>query len=88
MIGSILVGIWLVQKTIAGTITVSEFYLLITAIMTLATDLMALSDQIASNSKSMMFINYIFNYMEEPNVIESKALKIEEKLYTIFALKM
>lgn len=79
MIGSILVGIWLVQKTIAGTITVSEFYLLITAIMTLATDLMALSDQIASNSKSMMFINYIFNYMEEPNVIESKALKIEEK---------
>lgn len=79
MIGSILVGIWLVQKTIAGTITVSEFYLLITAIMTLATDLMALSDQIASNSKSMMFINYIFNYMEEPNVNESKALKIEEK---------
>ena len=79
MIGSILVGIWLVQKTIVGTITVSEFYLLITAIMTLATDLMALSDQIASNSKSMMFINYIFNYMEEPNVIESKALKIEEK---------
>lgn len=79
MIGSILVGIWLVQKTIAGTITVSEFYLLITAIMTLATDLMALSDQIASNSKSMMFIKYIFNYMEEPNVIESKALKIEEK---------
>lgn len=79
MIGSILVGIWLIQKTIAGTITVSEFYLLITAIMTLATDLMALSDQIASNSKSMMFINYIFNYVEEPNVIESKALKIEEK---------
>lgn len=79
MIGSILVGIWFIQKTIAGTITVSEFYLLITAIMTLATDLMALSDQIASNSKSMMFINYIFNYMEEPNVIESKALKIEEK---------
>ena len=79
MISSILVGIWLIQKTIAGTITVSEFYLLITAIMTLATDLMALSDQIASNSKSMMFINYIFNYMEEPNVIESKDLKIEEK---------
>lgn len=26
MIGSILVGIWLIQKTIAGTITVSEFY--------------------------------------------------------------
>ena len=74
-----MVGIWLIQKTIAGTITVSEFYLLITAIMTLATDLMALSDQIASNSKSMMFINYIFNYMEEPNVIESKDLKIEEK---------
>lgn len=76
---AILVGIWLVQKTIEGTITVSEFYLLITAIMTLATDLLALSDQIASNSKSMMFINYIFDYMKEPNVIESKNLKIEEK---------
>lgn len=79
MIGAILVGIWLVKKTIAGTITVSEFYLLITAIITLATDLLALSDQIASNSKSMMFINYIFDYMKEPNVIESKNLKIEEK---------
>ena len=79
MMGAILVGIWLVKKTIAGTITVSEFYLLITAIITLATDLLALSDQIASNSKSMMFINYIFDYMKEPNVIESKNLKIEEK---------
>lgn len=79
MIGAILVGIWLIKKTIAGTITVSEFYLLITAIITLATDLLALSDQIASNSKSMMFINYIFDYMKEPNVIESKNLKIEEK---------
>ena len=79
MIGAILVGVGLIQKTIAGTITVSEFYLLITAIMTLATDLLALSDQIASNSKSMMFINYIFDYMKEPNVIESKILKIEEK---------
>lgn len=79
MIGAILVGIWLVQRTIAGTITVSEFYLLITAIITLATNLLALSDQIASNSKSMMFINYIFDYMKEPNVIESNNLKIEEK---------
>lgn len=79
MMGAILVGIWLVKKTIAGTITVSEFYLLITAIITLATDLLALSDQIASNSKSMMFTNYIFDYMKEPNVIESKNLKIEEK---------
>ena len=79
MMGAILVGIWLVKKTIAGTITVSEFYLLIPAIITLATDLLALSDQIASNSKSMMFINYIFDYMKEPNVIESKNLKIEEK---------
>ena len=79
MMGAILVGIWLFNKKITGTITVSEFYLLITAIITLATDLLALSDQIASNSKSMMFINYIFDYMKEPNVIESKNLKIEEK---------
>lgn len=79
MIGAILVGVWLIHKTIAGTISVSEFYLLITAIMTLATDLLALSDQIASNSKSMMFINYIFDYMEEPNLIENSDLKITEK---------
>ena len=56
MMGAILVGIWLVKKTIAGTITVSEFYLLITAIITLATDLLALSDQIASNSKSRVLM--------------------------------
>lgn len=79
MIGAILVGVWLIQKTIAGTMTVSEFYLLITAIMTIATDLLALSDQIASNSKSMMFINYIFDYMKEPNLIKSSDLKIEDK---------
>lgn len=78
MIGAILVGVWLIQKTIAGTIAVSEFYLLITAIMTLAINLMALSDQIASNSKSMMFINYIFDYMKEPNLIQSSGLKIKE----------
>lgn len=79
MLGAILVGAWLIQKTIAGTISVSEFYLLITAIMTIATDLLALSDQIASNSKSMMFINYIFDYMKEPNLIKSSELKIEDK---------
>jgi ABC-type multidrug transport system, ATPase and permease components len=80
MIGAILVGVWLIHKTIAGTISVSEFYLLITAIMTLATDLLALSDQIASNSKSMMFINYIFDYIAEPNLIENSDLKIAEKV--------
>ena len=79
MIGAILVGVWLIHKTIAGTISVSEFYLLITAIMTLATDLLALSDQIASNSKSMMFINYIFDYLEESNLIENSDLEITEK---------
>ena len=79
MIGAILVGVWLIHKTITGTISVSEFYLLITAIMTLATDLLALSDQIASNSKSMMFINYIFDYIAEPNLIENSDLKIAKK---------
>lgn len=78
MIGTILVGIWLINKTITGTITVSDCYMLIMAIITLATNLMALSDQIASNSKSMMFINYIFDYMKEPEVIESKNIKIKE----------
>lgn len=79
MMGAVLVGIWLIQKTVRGIITVSEFYLLITAIMTLVIGLMALSDQIASNSKSMMFINYIFEYMKETDVIENKELKIENK---------
>lgn len=79
MMGAVLVGIWLIQKTVRGIIPVSEFYLLITAIMTLVIGLMALSDQIASNSKSMMFINYIFEYMKETDVIENKELKIENK---------
>lgn len=79
MMGAVLVGIWLIQKTVRGIIPVSEFYLLITAIMTLVIGVMALSDQIASNSKSMMFINYIFEYMKETDVIENKELKIENK---------
>ena len=79
MMGAVLVGIWLIQKPVRGIIPVSEFYLLITAIMTLVIGLMALSDQIASNSKSMMFINYIFEYMKETDVIENKELKIENK---------
>lgn len=79
MMGAVLVGIWLIQKTVRGIIPVSEFYLLITAIMTLVIGLMALSDQIASNSKSMIFINYIFEYMKETDVIENKELKIENK---------
>lgn len=79
MMGAVLVGIWLIQKTVRGIIPVSEFYLLITAIMTLVIGLMSLSDQIASNSKSMMFINYIFEYMKETDVIENKELKIENK---------
>ena len=85
MMGAVLVGIWLIQKTVRGIIPVSEFYLLITAIMTLVIGLMALSDQIASNSKSMMFINYIFEYMKETDVIENKELKIENKsIHEIF----
>ena len=79
MLGAVLVGIWLIRKTVGGVISVSEFYLLITAIMTLGIGLMTLSDQIASNSKSMMFINYIFEYMKETDVIENKDLKIKNK---------
>ena len=78
MIGAILVGIWLVKITITGSVSVSDFYLLITAIITIVTKLIGLSDQIASNSKSMMFINYIFEFMDEKDVIEDKKLKIEK----------
>lgn len=79
MVGAIAVGAWMIKKTIEGTISVSEFYLLVTAITTLTTDLMALSEQIASNSKSMMFINYIFDYLKESDVMDSKDLKIKDK---------
>lgn len=57
----------------------SDFYLFVTAIITLNTKLIALSNQIASNSKSMMFINYIFEYMQESNTMESETIKIEQK---------
>ena len=78
MIGAILVGIWLVKIAIEGYVTVSEFYLFITAIITIVTKLIGLSNQIASNSKSMMFINYIFEFMQEKDTIESNHLKIKE----------
>ncbi|QYE99749.1 ABC transporter ATP-binding protein [Paraclostridium sordellii] len=78
MIGAILVGIWLVKDTITGSVSVSEFYLFVTAIVTIVTNLIALSNQIASNSKSMMFINYIFEFMKETDIIESKNIKIKE----------
>lgn len=77
MIGAILVGVWLVKKTITGSVSVSEFYLFVTAVVTIVTKLIALSNQIASNSKSMMFINYIFEFMQETDIIESKSLKIK-----------
>lgn len=78
MVGAILVGLWIVKNTIMGQISVSEFYLFITAVMTIVTRLIALSNQIASNSKSMMFINYIFEYMQESDIVESEHLKIKE----------
>lgn len=77
MIGAILVGVWLIKNTITSSVSVSEFYLFITAIITIVTDLIALSNQIASNSKSMMFINYIFEFMQETDIIESKNMKIK-----------
>ena len=79
MIGAILVGVWLIKNTLTGIVSVSDFYLFVTAIITIVTKLIALSNQIASNSKSMMFINYIFEYMQESNTIESKQVKITEK---------
>lgn len=79
MIGAILVGVWLIKMTLTGVISVSDFYLFVTAIITLNTKLIALSNQIASNSKSMMFINYIFEYMQESNTMESETIKIEQK---------
>jgi len=79
MTGAILVGIFLIRSTIKGAVSVSHFYLLITATITVVTMLIALSNQIASNSKSMMFINYIFDYMQEPGVIESSNLTIIEQ---------
>lgn len=78
MIGAILVGVWLIRNTLMGIISVADFYLFITSIITIVTKLMVLSNQIASNGKHMMFINYIVEYMQEPNVIKNKNLKIKE----------
>ncbi|ANU44438.1 ABC transporter ATP-binding protein [Enterocloster clostridioformis] len=79
MLGAILVGVWLIKNTITGQVSVSDFYLYITAIVTIVTKLIALSNQIASNSKSMMFINYIFEYMNGTDIIENSNLKIKEQ---------
>lgn len=79
MFGAILVGIWLIKNTLVGKVSVSDFYLYVTAIITIVTKLISLSSQIASNSKSMMFISYIFEYMKETNTIKNKNLKIKEK---------
>lgn len=76
MVGAALVGVWLIKNTVIGSVSVSEFYLFITAIVTIVTNAVALSNLIASNSKSMMFINYIFEFMNETDVIESLNLKI------------
>jgi ATP-binding cassette subfamily B protein len=78
MIGAILVGVWLIKNTLIGIVSISDFYLFVTAIITIVSKLLALSNQIASNSKSMMFINYIFEYMKESDTISSKNLKIKE----------
>lgn len=78
MAGAILVGVWLIKNTLQGNVSVSNFYLYVTAIITIVTKLIALSNQIASNSKSMLFINYIFEYMQESDTIKSKNLKIKK----------
>lgn len=78
MAGAILVGVWLIKNTLQGNVSVSNFYLYVTAIITIVTKLIALSNQIASNSKSMLFINYIFEYMQVSDTIKSKNLKIKK----------
>ena len=77
MMGAILVGIWLIKNTLTGSVSVSEFYLTITAIISVVTSLIALSNQVASNSKSMMFINYIFEFLQEKDTIECNAQTIK-----------
>ncbi len=77
MIGAILVGVWLINNTMSGLISTAEFYLFITAIMTIVTKLIAVSNQIASNSKSMMFINYLFEYLQETDSMDGRNTKIK-----------
>lgn len=79
MLGAILVGAWLIKNTVTGEVSVSAFYLYITAIVTIVTKLIALANQIAANSKSMMFINYIFEFMREKDTIESQNKKVKEQ---------
>lgn len=77
MIGAILVGVWLIKSTVTGEVSISNFYLYITAVLTIVTNLISLSSQIASNSKSMLFINYIFDYMKEINTTKTNKVKIK-----------
>jgi ABC transporter, ATP-binding protein len=79
MLGAIIVGVWLIKITVNGECAISEFYLYFTAILTIVTQMIALSSQIASNNKSMLFINYIFEYIKEDNILNDENLGIEEK---------
>lgn len=87
MIGAILVGVWLIKNTLTGIVSVSDFYLFVTAIITIVTKLIALSNQIASNSKSMMFINYILYFESNKRkvfiVMEENTFELYGKLNDI-----
>lgn len=78
MVGAILVAAWLVKNTIKGNVSVSQFYLLITAIITIVTKLISVANLIASNRKSMMFINFIFDYMDEEEITQNKDEKVKD----------
>lgn len=79
MMGTIIVGAWLIKSVLSGSIKISLFYLSFTAITTFVTKLLVLSGQIASTSKCMMFIDYIFKYFAEKDLIVEGEKRIQEK---------
>lgn len=74
--GAGIVMFWLIKTTVSGVVPISKFVLYNTAIISLETGLFALIGLLASNNKSMLFLNYLFDFlrMEENKSTSNKVL--------------
>ena len=79
MIGAVCVAIWLIREVVTGTASIAIFYMTFTAITTFVTKLLVLAGQVASTSKCMLFIDYIFKYLAEADLITGGTREIEDK---------
>ncbi|MDR1522131.1 MAG: ABC transporter ATP-binding protein/permease [Streptococcaceae bacterium] len=76
---------WLIKAIIFGLVSVSKFILYNTAIVSFEMGLLALVDLVASNNKSMLFLNYLFNFLEiKEEIVESpKKVLISQIVSTV-----